>query len=527
MTKATKHKIKSNAGSVDQKLITLPRLVLTDRQLCDLGLILNGAFAPLKGFLDEKDYRSVVEKMRLANGDLWPIPIVLDAGKSSNMKIGQEVILCDKFGVPRAILKVSSVYTPDKLKEARLVYGTTDTAHPGVKYLLEKTGDTYIGGKVLGLPYEEYTDSFHELRLTPAQLKAEFARLGWKKVIAFQTRNPIHRGHYELLTRAAREIGGNLLIHPSVGLTKEGDIDAITRIRCYQQLHEKYLKDIAKLSLLPLAMRMAGPREALWHALIRKNYGATHFIIGRDHAGPGKDAKGVPFYGPYDAQTLVAKHTKEIGIVPYFAPEVVYVKEVKKHMFVNEVKKNHTIQNISGTEFRDMLRTNKKVPAWFSFPEVIRELKKGVEKESGGITIFFTGLPSSGKSTIARMLSTKLAEVQDRRITLLDGDVVRLNLSKGLGFSKEDRDTNIERIGFVAGEITKHGGIAICAALAPYQKSRDSNRQLIGSNGTYIEVFVNTPLNVCEQRDIKDSTKKPGPESCRTSPEFPIHMKSR
>ncbi|OGH10663.1 MAG: adenylyltransferase [Candidatus Levybacteria bacterium RIFCSPHIGHO2_01_FULL_36_15] len=493
---------------LQKKALSLPRVNLNPRQLCDLELLLNGGFSPLDGFMDEKDYKSVVSKMKLANGMLWPIPIVFDVSQSENYKIGEEIVLCDEYGKPLAILSVSSIYKPDKQKEAKFVYGTSDEYHFGVNYLINEVGNYYIGGKVQGIsPIERY--DFNKYRITPSQLQTWFKKNKWKKIIGFQTRNPIHKAHHAMIKKAAKDYGAKVLIHPTVGVTKDGDIDYITRVRSYIKFHRKYAKNFARLSLLPLAMRMAGPREAVLHAIIRKNYGCTHFIVGRDHAGPGKDSKGIPYYAPYDAQNLALQQEKEIGIkiVPF--SEMVYVENEKKYLPQEALKKGHTIKNISGTEFRKRLLNNEQIPEWFSFPEVIEELKKGAPKQKkDGLTIFFTGLPSAGKSTIATMLYFKLLEIQDKKVTFLDGDIVRQNLSKGLSFSKEDRDINITRIGFVANEITKHGGIAVCAAVAPYKAAREKNRRLIKKNGIYIEIFVSTPLATCQKRDIKGLYKK-------------------
>lgn len=481
---------------------------LTDRQLFDLELILSGGFAPLTGFLEEADYKSVVDTMRLISGALWPMPIVLDVPRSHGKKVGDELILCDRFGNPVALFTIASIYEPDKLHEAQMVYGSTNEEHPGVKYLLKETKEIYFGGPVSLISYSPKYD-FVELRRTPDELKREFAQRGWDKVVAFQTRNPIHRAHFELVRRAAEKTGAKALIQPVVGLTKEGDIDYISRVRAYKRLVETRMKDWAMLSLLPLAMRMAGPREAVWHAIIRRNHGATHFIIGRDHAGPGKDSTGKPFYEPYAAQELALALENELGIKIITSQEMHYIPKDDAYLPADELQPHHETKNISGTEFRRMLRSGEEMPEWFSFPEVIEELRKAAEKEKRrGATVFFTGLSGAGKSTIAHVLFSKLLEIQDRSVTLLDGDVVRQNLSKGLGFSREDRNINIERIGYVAAEITKHGGIALCAAIAPFEEPRERNRALIEKTGTYLEVYVSTPLDVCEKRDTKGLYKK-------------------
>ncbi len=491
---------------VQQKLLTLPRINLSTRQVCDLELLMTGAFSPLTGFMNKKDYESVVSNMRLEDGTVWPMPVVLDI-EHKNFKPGTELILCDEYGKPLAVMEVESVYKPNKTREAKAIYGTTNTDHFGVNYLFKEVKEYYLGGSVKGISDVERHD-FSHLRLTPSELQQFFQEQGWNKVIAFQTRNPLHKVHYSLIKTAANEHNAKILLHPAVGMTKDGDVDYITRIRSYIKML-KYISDFAMISLLPLAMRMAGPREALWHAIIRKNYGCTHFIVGRDHASPGKDSKGVNFYGPYDAQNLVEQYADEIGITVVPFKEMVYVEELSDYATIDKVDANHTVKSISGTEVRKMLAEGSEIPDWFSFPEIVDELRKGVAKQKkDGVTIFFTGLSGAGKSTIARILYYKLIELQDKPVTLLDGDIIRQNLSKGLGFSREDRNENIKRIGFVANLITKHGGIAICSAIAPYAESRDMNRKLISKNGTYIEVHVSTPLEVCMERDTKQLYQK-------------------
>lgn len=509
MKKSTKNQTKKGVKKdtlkdtvyTSESIAEFPRVVLTERQLCDLELLMNEGFAPLTGFLNEDDYLSVVEHKRLASGEVWPMPIIFDVAKKDTYSIGDHLVLCDSFNKPLAVLDVESIYTPDKEKEARLVYGTTDKTHFGVKTLFEQTGNVYIGGRVHVMEHPAKYD-FLELRRTPKEIREWFKNEKWDTVVGFQTRNPMHRAHFEIVKRAAEEVGGKALIHPVVGQTKDGDIDYITRVRSYREVHEHYGKDFTAISLLPLAMRMAGPREALWHALIRKNYGCTHFIVGRDHAGPGNDSNGEPFYGPYDAQKMVREYEDEIGISLVTPKEMVYVEEDKKYAPRDEIAEGKTIKSISGTQLRQMLRDGADIPEWFSFPEVVKELRKSQQKKEG-LVLFFTGLSGAGKTTIAEMLRTRLYEVQDRQITFLDGDVIRQHLSRGLGFSKEDRDANIERIGFVAKEGARHGGIAICSAIAPYCEPRKRNRDAISEFGTYIEVHVDTPLDECKKRDTK------------------------
>ena len=480
---------------------------LTPRQICDLELLMNGGFNPLKGFLSEADYDSVVETMRLADGSLWPIPITLDVSEkfAETVEIGQDIALRDQEGVILATMTVTDKWRPNKAREAELVFGANDEAHPAVNYLHHTAGPVYLGGPVTGIQQPVHYD-FKARRDTPNELRAFFRKLGWRRIVAFQTRNPLHRAHQELTFRAAREAQANLLIHPVVGMTKPGDVDHFTRVRCYEAVLDKYPASTTHMSLLNLAMRMAGPREAVWHGLIRRNHGCTHMIVGRDHAGPGKNSAGEDFYGPYDAQDLFREHQDEIGIEMVDFKQMVYVQERAQYEPADEIedRDNVTILNISGTELRRRLREGLEIPEWFSFPEVVAELRRRYPPRSKqGFTVFFTGLSGSGKSTIANALMTKLMEMGGRPVTLLDGDIVRKNLSSELGFSKEHRDLNIRRIGFVASEITKNGGIAICAPIAPYAATRRAVREEIEQFGAFVEVHVATSLEECERRDRK------------------------
>jgi sulfate adenylyltransferase len=480
---------------------------LTPRQICDLELLMNGGFTPLKGFLSEADYNGVVENMRLSDGQLWPMPITLDVSEefAEALTLGQDIALRDQEGVILATMTVTDRWTPDKSAEAKGVFGADDSAHPAVNYLHNVAGKVYLGGPIVGIQQPVHYD-FRARRDTPNELRAFFRKLGWRKIVAFQTRNPLHRAHQELTFRAAKAAQANLLIHPSVGMTKPGDVDHFTRVRCYEAVLDKYPASTTTMSLLPLAMRMGGPREALWHAIIRKNHGCTHFIVGRDHAGPGNTSEGKPFYGPYDAQDLVRKHQDEIGIEMVDFKHMVYVQERAQYEPKDEIKDADkvTILNISGTELRRRLREGLEIPDWFSFPEVVEQLRRRYPPRSQqGFTVFFTGLSGSGKSTIANALMTKLMEMGGRPVTLLDGDIVRKNLSSELGFSKEHRDLNIRRIGFVASEITKNGGIAICAPIAPYAATRRAVREEIEQFGAFVEVHVATSLEECERRDRK------------------------
>ena len=478
---------------------------LTERQICDVELLLNGAFAPLTGFLGEEDYQSVLQEMQLSNGSLWPIPITLDVKKefASEVSIGEKITLRDHEGFALAVLTISDKYTPDFNEEAQAVYGTTDETHPAVNYLYNHSNPVYLGGKLEGITLPHHYD-YQDDRHTPDELKKLFEDNGWDKIVAFQTRNPLHRAHVEMTMRAIEDLDAKLLIHPVVGMTKPGDVDHYTRVRCYNHVLPKYLENTAMLSLLPLAMRMGGPREALWHALIRKNYGCTHLVIGRDHAGPGNNKDGNPFYGPYDAQELLEKYKDEIGIEMIPFKFMVYLPTENRYEAIDTVPKGVDYQTISGTELRELLDQGKGIPEWFTYKEVARELEDSRPPLSKrGFTIFFTGLSGSGKSTLANGLLVKLLEEGSRPVTLLDGDIVRTHLSSELGFSKEHRSLNVQRIGFVASEITKNGGIAICAPIAPYKSDRRVNRELISKLGGYIEVFVNTSLKKCEERDVK------------------------
>ncbi|WP_081702942.1 bifunctional sulfate adenylyltransferase/adenylylsulfate kinase [Desulfuromonas sp. TF] len=488
-----------------REAVTLPSWDLTPRQIWDIELLLNGAFSPLEGFLNENEYTSVCRDMRLANGKLWPIPITLDVTEAfaELLSRGDRVALRHPEGMVVAILTVESMWRPDFAEEAALVFRTTSDQHPAVFQLFHETSPVYLGGRLEGLEIPPH-HTFQTLRYSPLELRHEFKKRGWKKVVAFQTRNPMHQAHVELTKLAASQVEANLLLHPVVGQTKPGDVDYYARVRCYREVLKHYPEQTTMLSLLPLAMRMAGPREALWHGLIRKNYGCTHFIVGRNHADPGNVNNGEPVYDPYEAQELFRKHEEEMGITLVPFSEMVYVEELAQYLERSSVPESVRILSLSGTEFRRRLREGLEMPAWYSYPEVVRELRHTFPpRTEQGFTIFFTGLSGSGKSTIANILLAKLMEINHRPVTLLDGDIVRKNLSSELGFSKEHRNLNVERIGFVASEITKNRGIAICAPIAPYAALRRKVRETITLHGGFIEVFVSTPIEICEMRDRK------------------------
>ena len=478
---------------------------LTERQLCDIELLLNGAFSPLEGFLNQDDYDSVVKTMRLTSGVLWPIPITLDVSEefAASIHSGDKVALRDLEGVIIATIMVGDIWTTDKKTEAQGVYASTDEAHPAVHYLNNIGNPVYVGGKLSGVAAPTHYD-FNHLRDTPADMRERFHKLGWNKVVAFQTRNPMHRAHQELTLRAAHDIEANLLIQPVVGMTKPGDVDHFTRVRCYEHLLHRYPEQTTMLSLLPLAMRMGGPREAMWHAIIRKNFGCSHLIIGRDHAGPGKDSKGEDFYGPYEAQELLTEHADELDIAMVPFKLMVYAENRDEYVAIDDTTDDDKVLNISGTELRRRLAEGLEIPDWFSFPDVVAELRRThPPRHNQGFTIFFTGLSGSGKSTIANALVAKLMEIGGRPLSLLDGDIARKNLSSELGFSRAHRDLNVTRIGYVASEITKNGGIAICAPIAPYTSTRRVVRETISPVGGFLEIHVSTPLEVCEERDRK------------------------
>jgi len=484
-----------------KKAGTYPTVRLTPRQTHDLELLAVGAFSPLDRFMGQDDYQSVMDNMRLDDGMVWPIPITLTIDKEELPDQADWVTLRDVHNQIMAVMRVEEVFRFNWKEEANKVYGTVDLKHPIVSEMVG-WGDLCLSGelKVLNLPAY---DDFVELRLTPAETRQHLEEMGHANVVAFQTRNPMHRVHEELTKRASEQIGGSLLIHPVVGLTKPGDVDHYTRVRIYKTLVENYYDNHTLLSLLPLAMRMGGPREAVWHAIIRRNYGANHFIVGRDHAGPGKDSKGEPFYGPYDAQELLQSVEKDVGVKMVPFELVVYLPEEDRYELASKVPEGTKVSMISGTQVReDYLAKGLPLPEWFTRKESAEILLEAhPPRYKQGFCIWFTGLSCAGKSTIAKHLTNILQEY-GRNPTVLDGDVVRTHLSKGLGFSREDRDTNILRISFVAGEIVRHTGTVICAAISPYRQARLEARKMV-PEGHFIEVFVDTPLEVCEARDIK------------------------
>jgi sulfate adenylyltransferase len=488
-------KLKAYAGE-------LPSIQVSERVVCDLELLAAGGFSPLDRFMGQQDYQHVLDEMRLSNGYVFPIPITLPVEPSPEVKLGQDVALRNAKNELLAVMTVEEIYEWDKQEMAQKVLGTLDLHHPLVAEM-SRWGKLNISGQLRVLELPQHYD-FQDLRLTPAQTRERLAAAGHENVVAFQTRNPMHRVHEEITKRAIQSVDGTLLLHPVVGMTKPGDVDYFTRVRTYRALVSSYYDpDRVVLSLLPLAMRMAGPREAVWHMIIRRNYGANHLIVGRDHAGPGKDSTGKPFYGPYEAQEMAEKYSEEIGVnvVPFTM--LVYLPDEERYEEMSKIPSGARTASISGTQVREEYLSNgEKLPEWFTRPEVAEILGESYPpRHKQGVCIWFTGLSGSGKSTTAEILTQQLME-HGRQVTLLDGDVVRTHLSKGLGFSKEDRDINIRRIGFVAAEVVRHGGTAVCAAVSPYRATRGDVRRMTGDD-QFIEVFVDTPLEICEQRDHK------------------------
>ena len=493
------------AEPLRQEAVTLPSLNLKTRQLCDLELLLTRAFYPLKGFMGQADYESVLENMRLSTGKLWPMPICLDVGPELGEKLrpGERLALRDKEGFLLAVLTVSDVWPPDLRREALAVYGTDDPdAHPSVRFLLSKVGKCYVGGTLEGLSLPLHFD-FQELRLAPSELHRRFTQNGWRRVIGFQSGEHLHCAHKEMISRAAREAGASILLQPAVGVRHNGDLDQYALIRAYQAFVRQFPRNTICLGLLPLYQRKAGPREALLQALVWRNYGCTHFLVAGDHADPFCE-EGRLFYPQEAAQGLIREHEAETGIAMVPMRGMVYVEERGEYLPEDEVGPDMNVRSISSMELKRRLEHGLDIPDWFSFPEVVEELRRAHPPRSKqGFTVFLTGLSGAGKSTVAKVLLARFLEMRDRPVTLLDGDIVRRNLSSELSFSKEHRELNVRRIGFVAGEITKNGGIAICAPIAPYPEARGHNRELISAYGGFVEVYMNTPLSVCEQRDRK------------------------
>ena len=486
-------------------LSSLPDITLNLRQICDFELLSTGVFTPLNGFMTQVEYDSVLDRMRLPSGEVWPVPVCLDisADLADRLEAGQSAVLRDPEGFPLGIMTIEDIWQADREKEAMAVYGTTDMAHHEAA-LLQQAGDRfYVGGSIEALNLPIHSD-FKQIRNTPEEVRQQFGKLGWKRVVGFQTRQPIHRPQFELTIQAMKKAKANLLMLPIAGIPRPGDFDHYTRMRCYQKVAAHYPPDSYLLNLLPLSIRMAGPRDAVLHMIIGKNYGCTHFVIGHNHSSPGKNSEGQPFYDPSQVAELVRETGKEIGIEPVFFQEMVYLPFEDEFKLASEVQEGQEIISFTNDDIRNRVRKGKHIPEWASFPDVITELRRSYPSPSSqGFTVFLTGLSGAGKSTIANVLYSKFMEIGSRPVTLLDGDIVRRNLSSELNFSKEHRDINVQRIGFVASEITKNRGIAICAPIAPYERTRSRIRAAIEAHGGFFEVHVATPISVCEKRDRK------------------------
>ncbi len=490
----------------DQAL-TYPSINLNERQICDLELLCNRAFYPLSGFMTREDHQAVLDTNRLTDGTVWPLPICLDVPEkmARTLEPGQPLALRDGEGFLLAVMHLEDVWQPDRRFEALRVFGTDDAAsHPSVAALLDTIHPWYVGGRIEGLHPPLHFD-FADLRQPPSETHRMFTQKGWKNIIGFHTEKPLHCAHKEMILQAARKSGASIFLQPVAGIPSPRDLEHFTMIRCYQAFVSKFPKNMIMLGLLPFASRKAGPKEALLQALIRKNYGCTHFMIAPDQADPFMhESDGRLFYPPGQAQELVQEYEEEVGIKSVPLIPMVYVEDKAQYLPVSDLSEDMSTKRISSVELRRRLEFDLDIPEWFSFPEVVQELKKTYPpRHRQGFTIFCTGLSGAGKSTLARVLYVKFMEMRDRPVTLLDGDIVRQHLSSELSFSKEDREINVRRIGFVASEITKNRGIAICAPIAPYEESRRFNRDLISQYGGYIEVYMNTPLQICEQRDRK------------------------
>jgi len=482
-------------------------ITLTQRQQCDLEMLLTGALSPLTGFMSEKEYTSVLETTRLMDGTLWPMPYYLDIdeAQATKLEIGSRLGLRDTEGFMPAVLTIESIWRPDKDREAELIYGTTDHQHPGVAYLYDNVKTVYVGGSVQGIQLPFHYD-FETLRDSPEELRQYFDKLGWRNIVAFHTSKPMHKVHQEMTMRAAKEADAHILLHPVVGMSKPGDIHYYARVHCYQAMKRHYPKSLVALSLLPMAVRMAGPREALMNAIIRQNYGCTHYIVGTEHAAPPNVRDDAPRFYPRGAsQQYVEKFADEIDIKLIQIEELCY--DAQRRRFAEKtdlICDGDTNQSFSNKDILKAIALGEEVPSWVTYPEVLSEMRKVCPpRKEQGLTLFFTGLSGSGKSTLAKIIYAKFIEEGKRPVTLLDGDVVRYNLSSELGFSKKDRYINVNRIGYVASEITKNRGVAICAPIAPYADMRSSVRDVIEQYGGFVEIHVATSLEECEKRDRK------------------------
>jgi len=484
--------------------VNMPSLFLRPEELCDLELLLNRGLFPLQGYMCRQDYERVLQDMHLAEGVFWPLPVTLAVNPEMAAKLepGSQVSLCDPEGFMLAVLLVEEMWQPDVEAEAEMVYGTRDPLrHPSAARVLARKGCFYLGGRVEGVHMPQHYDFVH-LRRRPSQLHQDFSERGWNRVMGFQASTPLHRMHREMLLTSAVESGAKLLISPLIGPTFATDVSHFTLVRCFEHFMSHLPRNAGMLHLTPMRRRGAGPRGALMHAIINRNYGCSHFMVHEHHDDPLSDSE--PFYPKHAALEAVQERQEELDIVPELVRPRVYVPDFNMFVLPEELKEGMQAVNISHMQLCRHLDGGREVPEWFSFPEIIEELCKAMPPRSQqGFTLFLTGLSGAGKSTLAKVLYVKLLELQDRPVTLLDGDIVRHNLSSELTFSREHRHLNVRRIGFVASEITKNRGIAICAPIAPYEESRQEARAMISRYGGFVEVYMSTPLETCEKRDRK------------------------
>ena len=496
---------RARAETLRHEAMHFPSVDLNRRQMADLELLLNGGFSPLRGFMNQADYNSVLQDMRLVDRTFWPMPITLDVPDSvaTTLSAGSQLALRDPEGFMLAVLTVEELWQPDKIMEAQALFGTDDPGHPGVAHLFHQVGSHYVSGRLEGLSLPLHHD-YPSLHLTPEELRKSFAKRGWRRVIAFQAHQPLHRAQYEFTLRSAMAFEANLLIHPAIGNAETDHPDYFTLMRCYQAIMPRFPSATTDLALLPLYPRVSsGMRETLWKAIVQRNYGCSHMIVGGEHAENGGNRRGMDLFQE-DGLPVSPEQRNAVGIELIPFPRMVFVEEREQYLPLEEVPGGARTASLQGTELKRRLVEGLKIPDWFSYPEVLNELRQAYPaRNKQGFTVFFTGLSGSGKSTLAKVLMTKLLEMGGRQVTLLDGDIVRKHLSSELGFTREHRDINVRRIGFVASEITKNHGIAICAPIAPYHATRRDVRAMIEPLGGFFEIHVATPLEVCESRDRK------------------------
>jgi sulfate adenylyltransferase len=492
-------------AEIKQEVLNLPSLDLSWKQICELELLLNGALSPLTGYMNQAERHSVLSGMKLPDGLFWPRPVMLVVSEKAaqNLAAGQTVALRDSEGVMPAILHISEVWPADPEAEMALA----EASGVPLARTQAEAGQFYVGGRLEGVTLPPRHD-FLNLRLTPAEMREQFARLGWRKVMAYQPSQALHRPQYEFLLRTAMQQEANLLIHAVAGSDPVLESGHFALVRACQALMPRLPASTSMLALNPMTPWAAGPRKTLLKAIMARNYGCSQLVTGGETVleslhkessqRRGQDTPNLSS----DTVYAVAKESLGVTLLPF--PRMVYVEDRDEWLPEETVPADTRSESMSGAELTRRLMQNIKVPEWFSFPEVLDEMRKAYPpRKQQGFTVFFTGLSGSGKSTIARALTVRLMEMGGRRVSLLDGDIVRTHLSSELGFSKAHRDINIRRIGFVASEITKHGGTAICAPIAPYQATRRAVRSMIEEWGGFLEIHVSTSVEVCEGRDRK------------------------